>query len=470
MVIVLMASLDQTIVATALPHIVSDLGGFSDYSWVFTAFLLCQAVTVPIYGKLGDVFGRRPLLLAAIGIFLVGSVCCGAAQNLIELVIFRGVQGIGAGGLIPLVHATVGELIPPRDRGKYQGLTSAMFGTSAIMGPAVGGLIVDNASWRWIFYINLPVGAVALTAIVLTMPKPMERHEHTIDYAGTAVFSAVAGAFLLGLAWGGSEYPWSSVEVIGALTVAAALLPVFVLIERRAAEPLIPFSLLRKGAVATGAISMLLGAICFFGVIAYLPLFVQGVVGRSATASAAALTPFMLGTVTGAIGSGQFVARTGRYRINAMLGPIVLGTGMLLLARMDANAGMGTVARNSVIAGLGLGLMNQTFIVTAQNAVGPRVIGTVTGLLQFSRVLGTALGVTVFGTIIDQGAPRGLLAHGKLIRGLSHHERATFASAFQPAFILGVSLSVVVFLVVFFCMKERPLRGTVDEQLSAEAG
>jgi EmrB/QacA subfamily drug resistance transporter len=463
MVVVFLGALDQTIVATAVPHIVPDLGGLSNYSWIFTAYLLCQTVSVPIYGKLGDIYGRRPLLLTAIAIFLVGSILCGLAQNITELVLFRGVQGVGAGGLMPLVMATVGELVPPRDRGRYQGLISAMVGTAAIIGPAVGGLIVDNWSWRWIFYINLPIGAVALLVISITMPKRAVKHAHVVDYTGATLFTGGAGALLIALAWGGGTYAWGSQYVLGALLVSAVLLAAFVFVERRAVEPMIPFDLLREPIVATGAVSMALGTACLFGSIAFGPLFVQGVIGTSATSSGFALTPLMLGAVTGSIASGQWVARTGRYRINALLGPVVLGTGMLLSWRMGTGTTTAEVARNMAITGIGLGLMNQVFIVAAQNAVPTKALGTVTALLQFSRAMGTALGVTIFGTIINQNLPSGILQQGRLVHQLSNRERGELASAFHPAFLFGVLVCVTLFLVVLFGLEERPLRGTVED-------
>jgi EmrB/QacA subfamily drug resistance transporter len=462
MVVVILASLDTTIVSTALPAIVSDLGGLSDYSWVFSAFLLSQAISVPIWSKLGDLYGRRLMLVSAVVLFLTASVLCGLSQTMLQLIAFRSLQGIGAGGLIPLVFATIGEIVPPRDRGKYQGLISGMFGISAILGPAVGGLIVDRVSWRWIFFVNLPVGGVALGMILLTMPKPAERREHSIDYAGAALFAVGAGAVLLALTWGGGG-DFLSPRGIAALFVGAVALAAFAVVERRAPEPLIPFSIVRRGAVATSAVSILLGAICFFGVISFVPLFVQGVLGTTATASAAGLTPFLLGVVLMSIASGQFISRTGRYRINALMGPVVLGAGMYLLSRMGVDTSTATVARNMAITGAGLGLMNQTFHVTAQNAVPLRAIGATTGLMQFSRALGTALGVTLFGTIIIAGAPEGALAHGTLVRRLSAGDRAALASAFETAFLLGVGCAVAIFAVVFFFLKERPLRTSLEE-------
>jgi EmrB/QacA subfamily drug resistance transporter len=459
MVVIVLGSLDQSIVATAVPHVVAELGGLSEYPWVFVGFLLCQAISVPIWSKLGDLYGRRPLLLAAIVTFLAASALCGLAQTMIQLIFFRCLQGVGAGGLIPLVMATTGEVLPPRDRAKYQGLISATFGIAAILGPAVGGLIVDHTSWRWIFFVNLPVGGLALAMILLTMPKLAERRRHSIDYVGAALFSVGAAAVLIALTWGGGDYALSSEHVVGALAIGVGALGGFVVVERHASEPLIPFHVLRRPAVATSAVSILLGAICFFGVVSFVPLFVQGVIGATATESAAALTPFLLGVVVTAIVSGQFISRTGRYRINALLGPVVLGLGMYLLSRMTEHTDTGTVARNMAITGAGLGLMNQTFVVTAQNAVPLEVIGTATGVLQFSRAFGTALGVTIFGAVITSGT----VSRGTVVRRLSPEDRAALASSFQTAFLLGVGCAAAIFAIVFFFLGQQPLRTSFEE-------
>src|SRR5438128_7646506 len=248
MTALMLAALDQTIVATALPRIVSDVGGLTSYSWVFTAYMLASTVTVPLYGKLGDVHGRRPLFLASISIFLVGSALCGFAHTMTQLVAFRAIQGLGAGGLFPLALATIGNIVPPRDRGRYQGLIGATFAAASIIGPAVGGFIVDNASWRWVFYVNLPVGGLALLVIALTMPRRVraDRHEHSIDWLGAGVLAAGTTSLLLGLVWGGRQYSWSSARVVGALVLAGLLLAAFAVIERRVREPILPFDVLRN--------------------------------------------------------------------------------------------------------------------------------------------------------------------------------------------------------------------------------
>ena len=312
MVTLLLAALDQTIVATALPKVVSDLGGLTQYSWVFTAYMLTSTVSVPVYGRLGDVHGRRPLMLIAIVLFLAGSALCGFAQNMTELVFFRGLQGLGAGGLFPLSLAVIGGIVPPRDRGRWQGLIGAVFAAASIIGPAVGGFIVDNTSWRWIFFVNLPVGGVALVAIWLTMPRRTARAEHSIDWHGAALLAGGTASLLLGLVWGGRDYPWGSSHVLGALAAAIVLLAVFALAERRTREPILPFEILRDPVVAASVACMALVGMAMFGTISYVPLFVQSVIGTSATSSGVVLTPLMLGAVTTSILSGQLVSRTGR--------------------------------------------------------------------------------------------------------------------------------------------------------------
>ena len=353
MVTLLLAALDQTIVATALPAIVSDLGGITQYSWVFTAYMLTSTVTVPLYGKLGDVWGRKPLFLFAIVVFLVGSALCGLAQGMTQLVIFRAVQGIGAGGLFPLSLAVIGNIVPPRDRGRWQGLIGAVFAASSIIGPAVGGLIVDRTTWRWVFLVNLPVGAVALAVVAATMPWRARTTKHRIDWLGAGVLSAGTTALLLGLVWGGRDYAWTSGRVVTALAAAGGLLAVFALVELRAPEPILPFDVLRNPIVSSSIACVALVGMAMFGTISFVPLFVQGVIGTSATSSGVVLTPLMLGAVTTSILTGQLVSRTGRYRWNVVLGPIVLAVGMLLLWRMDVHTTNGEAARNMVIAGIG---------------------------------------------------------------------------------------------------------------------
>jgi len=468
MTVLMLAALDQTIVATALPRIVSDIGGLTNYSWVVTSYMLASTVTVPLYGKLGDVHGRRTLFMVAISIFLLGSALCGLAQNMTELVLFRAVQGLGAGGLFPLALATVGVIVPPRDRGRYQGLIGATFALASIAGPALGGVIVDNTTWRWIFYVNLPVGALALAVISLTMPKRTEKREHSIDYRGAALLAAGTTSLLLGLVWAGRQYAWGSPQVIGAFVAAAVLLIAFGVVERRVREPILPFELLRQRTVAAGVASMALVGMAMFGTIAFVPLFVQGVIGTSATSSGVVLTPLIIGAVGMSILSGQWVSRTGRYRLNALVGPIVLGSGLFLLSRMGLSTTNGEAARNMVIAGIGLGLMMQVFVLIVQNSVPLRSMGSGTALTQFSRQIGATLGVTLMGVIVNQGLPARAGEGGQIVHRLPLALRQDLAAALRPAFLCSAILCAIVLVIVIVGIREVPLRRGFEEPTLAE--
>jgi EmrB/QacA subfamily drug resistance transporter len=463
MAALLLASLDQTIVATALPRIVSDLGGLGLYSWAFTAYVLAMTVTVPLYGKLGDVYGSKPLFVFAIGIFLLGSMLCGLAWSMPVLIAFRAVQGIGAGGLFALTHATIGRIVPPRSRGRWQGLIGVTFAIGSIAGPAVGGLIVDNASWRWVFFVNVPVGALALAVIWLTMPRRARRLHHSVDYRGAALLAGGIGALMLGLGWGGHEYAWTSPQVLGAFVVSAVLLASFGLVERRVREPIIPFELLRRRTVGPGIACVGLAGMAMFGVIAFVPLFVQGVLGSSATSSGAVLTPFMLAVVATSIVTGQWISWKGRYKPNALAGPIVLGTGLLLLASMDTSTTIGQVTAYMIVSGTGLGLMMQTFVVAVQNSVPLDSMGSATALTQFSRSIGTTLGVTFMGVIVNQGLPTGVRLESETVQRLSPGLRAELADALQPAFLAAAFVCLVLLAVVIFGIHEVPLRRGFDE-------
>jgi EmrB/QacA subfamily drug resistance transporter len=463
MVTLMLAALDQTIVATALPQIVGDLGGLSSYSWVFTAYLLATTVTVPLYGKLGDVYGRRPLFFVAIGLFLAGSALCGLAWGMPELIVFRAIQGFGAGGLFPLSLAVVGGIVPPRDRGRYQGLIGGVFAAASIAGPAVGGFIVDNMSWRWVFYVNLPVGGLALLVIYLTMPKRAVRREHSIDWRGAALLAIGTTALLLGLVWGGRDYAWSSGHVVGALATAAAALGLFGGNELHARETILPFDLLRNRTVAASIVCVALVGMAMLGTIAFVPLFVQGVIGTSATSSGVVLTPFMLGAVTTSIISGQLVSRIGRYRPNTILGPIVLGIGMLLLSRMGPDTTNGVAARNMVVAGIGLGMMMQMFVLSVQNSVPSRHMGSATALTQFARSIGATLGVTLMGVIVNQGLPASARAHEQLAHRLPGPLRRDLADALHPAFLAAAVVCGLVLVVSILWIREVPLRRGFDD-------
>jgi EmrB/QacA subfamily drug resistance transporter len=465
MMTLLLAALDQTIVATALPQIVNDLGGITQYSWVFTAYMLTSTVTVPLYGRLGDVHGRRPLMLISISIFLAGSALCGAADSMTQLIVFRAIQGIGAGGLFPLSLAVIGSIVPARDRGRWQGLIGAVFAASSIIGPAIGGFIVDNTTWRWIFLVNLPVGAVALAVIFVTMPKRAVRAEHSIDWLGAGLLSIGTTALLLGLVWGGRDYAWSSGHVVGALVVSVVVLAVFALVERRSPEPILPFELLRNPIVSGSVACMALVGMAMFGTVVYAPLFVQGVIGTTATSSGVVLTPLLLGAVGASIITGQLISRTGRYRWNVVLGPLVLALGMALLWQMDVHTTSHQAARNMAIAGIGIGAMMQVFVISIQNAVARARIGSATALGTFSRQIGATIGVTVMGVIVNHGLPPEAAAAGE---GVSIHRlpealRGALAAAITPAFFAAMCVALAVWVIAVLFVKEVPLRRTVDD-------
>lgn len=462
MAIMFLASLDQTIVATALPNIVSDIGGIQNYSWVFGSYLLFQMITVPIYGKLGDVYGHRRTLISATAIFLVGSVLCGVAQTMTWLIAFRAVQGIGAGGLVPVIHATIGELIPPRDRGRYQGLMSAAFGSASVLGPAAGGLLVENTTWRWVFFINLPAGGVALLFACLTLPHGERTRQRSIDYVGAGLLAFATGSLLLALTWGGTQYPWASRHVLIALVASLLALGLFVLQERRVRETILPFAMLRLSTVAAGAVSMGIAAACMFGAIAFVPLFAQEIIGLSAVRSGIVLTPLMLGAVFTSVASGWWISHTGHYRANLLTGPIVLGSGMLLLSQMDTRTSEAAAARDMLIVGAGIGLMMSVFITAVQNAVPIRELGATTAFLQFSRLLGAALGVTLFGVIVNFGltdVPERL----RQFQGATPASRRQLAAAMSPAYMVGAFACLLMWLLVLVAVKQRPLRQSLDE-------
>jgi EmrB/QacA subfamily drug resistance transporter len=433
--------------------------------------MLTSTVTVPLYGKLGDVYGRKNLFLFAIVVFLIGSALCGLAQGMTQLVIFRAIQGIGAGGLFPLSLAVIGNIVPPRDRGRWQGLIGAVFAAASIIGPAIGGFIVDNASWRWIFLVNLPIGGLALVVISITMPRRTTRTSHSIDWLGAWLLAGGTAALLMGLVWGGRDHGWTSEHVLGAFSISAVLLVAFAMVERRAPEPILPFDLLRDNKIVASSVAcMALVGMAMFGTISYVPLFVQGVIGTSATSSGVVLTPLMLGAVTTSIITGQLVSRTGRYRWNAVFGPLVLAFGMFLLWRMDVNTTNAEAARNMVVAGIGIGSMMQVFVLSVQNAVSHVFIGAATALSQFARQIGATVGVAIMGVIVNAGLPSGATGGEAVpVHRLPPGLREALADALKPAFGAATIVALLVWVVALLGVKEVPLRESVDEISAVDA-
>ena len=401
MLALLIASLDQTIVATALPTIVSDLGGLSQLSWVVTGYLLASTVSTPLWGKLGDLYGRKRLFQAAIVIFLVGSALCGLSQNMAELILFRSLQGLGGGGLIVLVQAIIADIVPPRERGRYQGLFGAVFGLTSVAGPLLGGFFVDTLSWRWIFYINLPIGALALLVIALALPASGQRGQHTIDYLGTILLTAAASSLVLLTTLGGSIYPWVSAPIILLAIAGGVFIIGFVVAEQHAAEPVVPLQLFRNPVFSLScAIGFVVG-FALFGATTYLPLFLQVVNGASPTNSGLRLLPMILGVLLTSITSGQLISRWGRYKAFPIVGTALMTLGMFLLSRMNEQTSVLVSSLFMLVLGLGLGLVMQVLVIAVQNAVDYRNLGAATSGVTFFRSIGGSFGTAIFGAIFS---------------------------------------------------------------------
>ncbi len=394
------SSLDQTIVATAMPVIIGDLQGFNLYAWVFTAYMMASAVTVPIYGKLSDIYGRKPFYALGLGLFILGSMGSGLVQTMPQLIIARAFQGLGAGAMLSMPRATIGDIFNPRERGRWMGVISSVFGLASIVGPTMGGWITDTWGWRWIFYINLPVALAALAAVLYALPSVRTEESRHVDWLGSTVLAAGLIPLLLAFTWAGSTYPWASPQIVGLLILSAILLTGFVWVERRALAPIIPPELFRNRVfTTTNAVGFFI-SMGMFGSIAFLPLFVQGAMGESAQASGQILTPMMLSFITGSVVGGYLISRTGKYKLQAIIGSLLALIGMVLLTQMDASTQPWTVVRNMLVMGLGIGSILPLLNVAVQNVFPYRMMGVVNSAQQFVRSLGGIIATPIMGTVL----------------------------------------------------------------------
>ena len=398
-----LSSLDQTVVGTAMPRIIVDLGGFTQYTWVTTAYIITSTVAIPITGKLTDMYGRKWFYVGGIAIFIVGSLLCGFSHTMTQLIFFRGFQGIGAGIMMANAFTVIGDIFPPAERGKYQGLMAGTFGLSSIIGPTLGGYITDTLSWHWVFFVNIPLGVLIVVLFIFFFPalRP-DQLKHKIDYLGITTLILAVVPMLIALTWGGVEYPWGSARIISMFAFSAVMIPLFIVIESRAEEPIIPMWLFKNRIITVSVFIIFITGFGMFGGIIFVPLFFQGVLGQSATNSGTFLTPMMLGMIAGSIISGQLLSRAGgHYRLQGMVGLGIMALGMWLLSGMSAETSYAKAITNIVVTGFGLGITMPLYVLAVQNAVPYSVLGTATSSAAFFRSIGGAFGLTIFGSVMN---------------------------------------------------------------------
>ncbi|MEJ2711234.1 MAG: MDR family MFS transporter [Anaerolineales bacterium] len=400
LITIFFGSLDQTVVSTAMPVIVGDLKGFDIYAWVFTAYLMTSTITVPIYGKLSDVYGRKPFYIFGLSVFIVGSALSGQSHSMIELIIFRGLQGIGAGAMLSMPRATIGDIFTPRERGRWMGVISMTFGLSSIIGPYLGGWITDQFGWQWIFYINLPVAFLALLGTLYALPRVRAEKDVQVDWTGSALLVAGLVPLLLAFTWAGNQYAWGSAQIIGLFAFSVGMLALFAWVETRVAEPIIPTDFFKVPIFTTANLVGFLISIGMFGTLLFLPLYVQGVLGFSAQNSGAIMTPMMGSFIVAALVAGQIMTRSGKYKMISVSAAIIMSGGLYLFTRLGANSNYTSVIIDMVVLGIGIGALLPVLNVAVQNAFPYRDMGIVNAAQQFVRSLGAVIATPILGTVL----------------------------------------------------------------------
>jgi EmrB/QacA subfamily drug resistance transporter len=473
-----LAALDQTIVATALPTIAGDLHGLNHLSWVVTAYLLTSTISTPLWGKLGDLYGRKKLFQAAIVIFLIGSALSGLSRDMAELIGFRALQGVGAGGLMVGAQAIIGDIVSPRQRGRYMGYFGAVFGLSSVVGPLAGGFITQHLSWRWVFYINLPIGIAALAIIAAVLHLPVKRTRHSIDFLGTALLGAAVTVVILLTTWGGSTYAWGSTPILSLAVAAVILVAAFCWAEVRAAEPIIPLALFRISVFSiSNAVGFIVGFV-MFGAIIYIPLYLQTVHAATPTSSGLQLLPLVCGMLITFTISGRLVTKWGRYKIFPVVGTAVMSIGLFLFSLLTPSTSLAISSVYMLVLGAGIGLVMQVLVVAVQNAVPRSQLGTATSCSTFFRSIGGSFGVAVFGAIFNNRLaanlpkylpPSALRAvHGSNVTAspaqldalppaIHHGYVLAFSDSLHTVFLIGAPVALIAFVLTWF-LKDLPLR------------
>ncbi|WP_209122154.1 MDR family MFS transporter [Alkalihalobacillus sp. BA299] len=430
MAVMLFAALNMTIVGTSLPKIVADIGGMELFNWAFTIYMLCSSITAILVGKLSDIYGRKVFILTGICVFIIGSILCGFSTSIIQLIIFRGIQGFGGGMIMSSAFTTVGDLFSPRERGRWQGLMGGVFGLSSLFGPTLGGFIVDNMDWSWVFWIFIPVGIVSFFMILKLYPQAERKVKEKIDYLGSFVLSIVIISLLLAFSWAGGTYAWSSLEIIGLFTVSFLCLLLFIYIERKVQSPVVPLHLFKNKIVLVSNGASFLAGVGMFGVIMYVPFYVQGVLGRTATTSGLVEMVMTISMVSISALAGQLITKTGKYKKLALFGFIIMIIGFMLNAFLTPDASLAKLLINLIITGIGLGMTMPVFTLTVQNAVDHKFLGVATATSQLCRQLGGTVGVAIMGYIMSSKMTE------KMVSGAEQHQNMDVVSELQTPEIL----------------------------------